>query len=509
MKLEDFILKGQDSNQWIKPVPKKHTIAIVATVVTAVTLSLTLPTDNDEELAQNSNYIQDFDYEAENDLQSAIVSYDTNTKQLDNYDDTIAESELLDSDAAFDKNLQQLAKADNQHIQNNNWYVESIERGDSLSSVFNDLNIPYAILQAITKNNDKQLVNLKPGQNLSFLLDENNNLMAFVKQINDKEQIRYVRSSSDSLNFTKVNEPLNAHLHLNLNNIQQDATVIAQNQAANQETLPPQKTRGRLVLVTIKKGQSFSSAAYDSGLTYSEIAQITQLFKGRIQFTRHIQPGDSLRVLFSDDKGKGNINAVEFKLARIGTLSIFRHLGDNKFYDENGNNAQTGTGFRRFPLNGKVRISSHFNPTRKHPVTGIVRPHNGTDFAVNVGTPIYAPADGIVDKATYTRSTGYYIVIRHAGSYSTVYMHLSKLLVKPGQKVKLGSMIARSGNTGLSTGPHLHYELRINGRPVNAMKVNLPKLNEQKVPNAQKSRFVANVAKYKKDLYNQSLVAKK
>lgn len=507
MKLEDFILKGQDSNQWVKPVPKKHTIAIATTIFVAITLSITLPTDNDEQLAQNSDYAQSLNYDTDANLQNAIVSYDTASVQLDNYDDTIAESELLDSDTDFDKNLQQLAKANNQQINSNNWYVESIERGDSLSSVFNDLNIPYATLQAITKNNDKQLVNLKPGQNLSFLLDGNNNLMSFVKQINDKEQIRYIRTSPDNLEFTKIKEPLNSHLSINLNNLNQAVAAVTQNDTST--NLPPQKTRGRLVLVTINKGQSFSSAAYDSGLTYSEIAQITQLFKGRIQFTRHIQPGDSLRVLFSEDKGAGSINAVEFKLARIGTLSIFRHLGDNKFYDENGNNAQTGTGFRRFPLNGKVRISSHFNPTRKHPVTGITRPHNGTDFAVNVGTPIYAPADGIVDKATYTRSTGYYIVIRHQGSYSTVYMHLSKLLVKPGQKVKLGSMIARSGNTGLSTGPHLHYELRINGRPVNAMKVNLPKVNEQKVPNAQKSRFVANVAKYKKDLYNQSLVAKK
>ena len=131
MKLEDFILKGQDSNQWVKPVPKKHTIAIATTIFVAITLSITLPTDNDEQLAQNSDYAQSLNYDTDANLQNAIVSYDTASVQLDNYDDTIAESELLDSDTDFDKNLQQLAKANNQQINSNNWYVESIERGDS------------------------------------------------------------------------------------------------------------------------------------------------------------------------------------------------------------------------------------------------------------------------------------------------------------------------------------------------------------------------------------------
>ncbi len=344
--------------------------------------------------------------------------------------------------------------------------------------------------------------------------------MAFIKQINYTDQLRFYREDTSKLNFTAVREKLGAHLNDSdalatekntlLNG---QATVALQKQPESQGSnpadtepeIPLYQKRGRLVVVNIEKGQAFSTAALNSGLTYSEIDQILRLFQGRIQFSRHIQPGDSMRVLFSESKGK--INAVEFKLKRLGTISTYRNVADNKYYDEDGYNSSSAN-FRRFPLNGKVRISSGFNPNRRHPVTGRVRPHNGTDFAVRVGTPVIAPADGVVDKATYSRSAGYYVVLRHRGSYSTVYMHLSKINVKPGQRVKIGSVIARSGNTGISTGPHLHYELRRNGRPINAMRVNLPKNIDSSVSKQQRQRFANNVKLYKKELYQDSLMAK-
>ena len=113
-----------------------------------------------------------------------------------------------------------------------------------------------------------------------------------------------------------------------------------------------------------------------------------------------------------------------------------------------------------------------------------------------------------MEIAKYSRSAGYYIIIRHRGSYSTVYMHLSKLLVKPGQRVRIGQTIARSGNTGISTGPHLHYELRRNNRPINAMRVTLPANEDTAVAQKNRQRFNNNVALFKKELYEDSLVAK-
>lgn len=427
---------------------------------------------------------------------------------LDNYEDTVPESILADSDSQMNEELAALnSAATGDNSLSAKWYVEDIQRGDTISSIFSDFNLSWDVMQAITKHKEagNSLTNLRPGNHLSFLIDEKNNLLAFVKQTSATEQIRFYRESSQDKEFLVAHESLNAHL-LSDTEKSQEAQLLADKAKNESVDVPAYKKRGRLVLVTVGKGQAFSSAAHASGLTYSEIEQITKLFKGRIQFSRHIQPGDTMRVLFSADKGEGKINAVEFKLARHGTLATFRNVADNKYYDENGYNVSTAM-FRRFPIDGKVRISSHFQPHRRHPVTGQIRPHKGTDFAVPVGTPVVAPADGVVDKATYSKSAGYYIVLRHAGGYSTVYMHLSKLNVKAGQRVKIGSTIARSGNTGISTGPHLHYELRINNRPVNAMRVNLPKNGDATIAAKQRKRFDSNVALYKKELHEESLIA--
>ncbi len=422
---------------------------------------------------------------------------------LDNFDDGMPDAMLADSDSGLRAELDALTGTRAPA----KWYVESIQRGDTISSVFSDFNIPWEVMEAVTKHQDagNSLASLRPGNSLSFLMDDKNNLFAFVKQISATEQIRFFRQNPTD-KFSVVRESLNAHLVLGGDVVEGNEKELAATAVAAGDDAPQYTKRGRLVVVTVNKGESFSKAAYSSGLTYSEIAKITKLFSGRIQFSRHIQPGDTMRVLFSDEKGKGKINAVEFKLKKHGTITTYRNAADDEYYDENGYNVLTAA-FRRFPLDGKVRISSHFNPQRRHPVTGVIRPHKGTDFAVPVGTPVVAPADGIVDKASYSRSSGYYVVLRHAGGYSTVYMHLSKINVNVGQKVKIGSTIARSGNTGLSTGPHLHYELRLNNRPVNAMRVNLPKNGEVAVASKQRKRFDSNVAVYKKELHEDSLIA--
>ena len=120
-------------------------------------------------------------------------------------------------------------------------------------------------------------------------------------------------------------------------------------------------------------------------------------------------------------------------------------------------------------------MSSHFNLARKHPITGKVRPHNGTDWSVPTGTPVMASADGVVVKAVKNHPTaGNYVEIRNGRRYVTRFLHLDSLDVKEGDKVKRGDVIAKSGNTGLSTGPHLHYELYVDGRAVDAMKARLP-----------------------------------
>lgn len=498
---------------------------------------------------------------------------------MENYDEDVGVDLVYSDEAVLDDELEVLAGNSAATSENasatktkpafngiDQWLSEEVQRGDTLSSIFSDLNVPYAVLLDLSNNENqeagKALTNLRPGNKLYFQFDRGNNLLGFVQQINSSEQWHFSRASADQ-DFIAVREPSKAHLNANTEvkeaptpapapvvkpapvekpvlvakadakdtkdkakadskadaKVNQkadkaDKTVKVANAKPEVKVIPPTvkvskepayKTRGRLVVAEIRKGDSFSKAAHRAGLTYEEIKQVTNLFKGRVQFTRHIQPGDKLRVLFSQAKGEGRINAIELKTRKTGTLAIYRNEVDGKYYDERGYNTRVST-FRRFPLNGKVVISSSFNPNRRHPVTGRVRPHNGTDFAVRIGTPVLTPADGVVEIAKYSRSAGYYVVIRHRGSYSSVYMHLSKLLVKPGDRVRIGQTIARSGNTGISTGPHLHYELRHNNQPINAMRVSLP-TNDDPVAKRNRQRFERNVALFKKELHQDSLVA--
>ena len=528
MQTEDFIY--QDDLALSKyPLSKKHVIAIVGTAAIACSLYFVLPQPQVVSTAPTDDFtygaVSDENYgtyegmldptrsltdilltdEAEYPVDMPLDGsleqevYTTQAGSFENYDEVDVTADLtLSDELAFDEQLAESEPADLPPV----WLSEEIQRGDTLSSIFSDLNIPYSVTMAIANNETvgNSLTNLIPGNKLYFCFDDHNNLTGFVKQINGDEQWRFERKDGSNLDFTVTREPVGTNVYL----AGSDGTIKP---LLDEDNLPAYKQRGRLVVAEIGAGESFSVAAHDAGLTYNEIRQITDLFSGRVLFTKQIQPGDSVRVLFSEDKGNGKINAIELKLRKVGTLTAFRNLTDDRFYDENGYNTSTKT-FRRFPIDGKVIISSHFNPNRKHPVTGKVRPHNGTDFAVRVGTPIVSPADGIVEIAKYSRSAGYYIVMRHHNSYSTVYMHLSKLLVKPGQRVKIGQTIARSGNTGISTGPHLHYELRRNGRAVNAMRVTLPANEDVAVAKKNRARFDANVAVFKKELYENELVAK-
>lgn len=584
MHFEDFISgepleKGSASAL----LPKKHTIAICISiaVVALAAISVSIPADSSNDaglVAINDSDSSDelilIDPDATDNIirpeisltealfpnianakvktyavGKQIVEIDSDPITLDSMDDELAD-EVIDEDNSIENQVRKLAKAEGTDLTPNHWYTETVTKGDTISSIFSDLNIPARTLVAIRKTDGlpKSFDNLQIGDNLSFLIDDDNNLLSFVKQENKKSQLRFTRPDGSNTDFVLTKEALNAHTAVSTGKLLAEAkqalkklnaspakeiqdnsqgSLLAQAKkkadalekeavkaTAKKDTSPKSTheklfaSRGRLVVVNIKKGQTFTEAAYGSGLSYSEIYKIIGLFKGRIQFSRHIQAGDSMRVLFSNSKGKGSINAVEFKLSRLGKVATYRNLTDNRYYDENGPAVAKKATFKRIPLEGNVRISSQFNPNRRHPVTGRVRPHNGTDFAVRVGTKVIAPSSGVVETARYSRSAGYFIVLNHANGYSTVYMHLSKLNVKPGQRVKMGQVIARSGNTGMSTGPHLHYELRRNGRPVNAMRVKLPSSGVSSATTRQIQRFKNNVAQFKKDLYNSRLIAK-
>ncbi|MGO2089853.1 MAG: murein DD-endopeptidase MepM [Oceanisphaera sp.] len=346
------------------------------------------------------------------------------------------------------------------------WQKYTVQGGDTLSTIFSGLGLPLATMyKLLDADQEKILDGLKPGQNLSLLIDPDNLLLEFkVKQ--DLLHTRIFTREGSGYNSQIITTP------------------------SNWETR---------ALAGVVKG-SFYLSARDAGLSANQIQRVANLFQWKLNFARDLRQGDSFKVLVQHEfvkgqrTGKSELQAVE--LTNKGkTLYAFRHE-DGKFYDNEGYSLERG--FMRIPLERSPRISSNFNLNRKHPITGRVRPHKGTDFAVPTGTPVVAPSDGVVVKAVHHAYAGNYLVIRHGRQYTTRFLHLSKFLVKQGDRVSRGQRIALSGNTGRSTGPHLHYEFHVNNRAVDAMQVKLPLA--EGLSGEEKRTFLATIAKYQQKL---------
>ena len=404
------------------------------------------------------------------------------------------------------------------------WYMQTIRRGDTLSKIFNYLDLPYATLNRITKVAGKKDLRLDVNDPIYFLVDKENVVMEMVKPIGKNEQVRFSRMSATE-DFKVFYENLNAHVS--------DAKLLAdipdastmpiaveaakeraikeaalakarEEQAARDKANNVNPKRPRLLIATLEKGETFARAGHRAGLTPNNIKNIEQIFKSKLN-VKKLKTGDSFRVLFSGIGSNATLYAVTFDTSR-GKFETFINPDDHNYYGENEFTPTAGI-FRRFPLADDIKVNSHFNPHRRHPVTKRVSPHNGVDFKASVGTPVYAPADGTVTFSGYQRAAGYYVIISHANNFSTVYMHLSKSEVKRGQKVIVGQLIARTGNTGRTTGPHLHYEIRINDRPVNPLKIELPSSNHPNLAREQREAFANNVKILRAAMQNEKLAA--
>ncbi|GED21570.1 peptidoglycan DD-metalloendopeptidase family protein [Halomonas halmophila] len=221
---------------------------------------------------------------------------------------------------------------------------------------------------------------------------------------------------------------------------------------------------------------SFARSAQATGLTSSEVSRLSHVLEKKLDFRRDTRRGDRFEVLVESDIIDGHtldprILAVDYNGSRMD-ITLVRNPQDNNFYTPEGKGLKPS--FKRYPFDGQYRISSPFNLRRHHPVTGRISPHKGTDFAVPTGTEVEAPAAGRVELVGNHPAAGRYIVIRHDNGYKTRYLHLSKPVVSRGERVEMGERIALSGNTGRSTGPHLHYEVLVDNQAVNAMNVELP-----------------------------------
>ena len=225
---------------------------------------------------------------------------------------------------------------------------------------------------------------------------------------------------------------------------------------------------------------SLYKSAVDKKIPVNTIIEFARIYGFQVDFQRDIRKKDSFQIMyevFENDNGKiietGNILFANLKLSgQNNSLYFFDKIGSEGHYDRSGKSVKKA--LMKTPING-ARLSSPFG-MRKHPIDGFNKMHRGTDFAAPMGTPIMASGDGVIKKAGWCGGGGNCVVIKHNSIYQTVYAHMSKFArnIRTGVRVKQGQTIGYVGSTGKSTGPHLHYEVIVNGKKINSQKLRLP-----------------------------------
>ena len=320
-----------------------------------------------------------------------------------------------------------------------------IKSGDTLEQIFRQFDISYNDLHAVMQADVPYLVLdvIRPDSELTFEFSEQGDFQALSLRPQINRLVTY-RRDGDEFSYNEV--------------------------------ITPTEWKQHVVRADVKS--SLYATIVNTGLSDRDAMEIANLLSSRVNFKRELRQGDMFDAVISDeymdDKPTGGRRLDAIKLNVRGKDNVAILFEDGNYYDDEGNSLTPA--LMRYPTRRHWRISSPFNPFRHHPITNRISPHNGTDFAAPIGTPVLATGDGIVTRVVKHPYAGLYVVIDNDGPFSTRFLHLSKALVKRGQRVSRGQKIALSGNSGRSTGAHLHYELHINGRPVNPMTAEIPTL---------------------------------
>ena len=326
----------------------------------------------------------------------------------------------------------------------------SILPGETFDNILEMYSIKKSEIIEIKKKISKKvdLNKLNPNQKITFILDQSSSLIKeFTFQISNTEKIYLSRNSEiDEFNqriiVTKLNKDVFYKENIILNSLYK---------SASNKKIPP-----------------------------NIIIEFARIYGFQVDFQRDIRKRDSFQIMyevFIDDNEKtietGKILYANLKLSgQDNSLYYFDKNGSEGHYDKNGKSVKKA--LMKTPING-ARLSSPFG-MRKHPIDGFNKMHRGTDFAAPMGTPIMASGDGVVKKAGWCGGGGNCVVIKHNSTYTTVYAHMSKFAkgIKSGLRVKQAQIIGFVGSTGKSTGPHLHYEVIVNGKKINSQKLKLP-----------------------------------
>ncbi len=354
--------------------------------------------------------------------------------------------------------------------------------GDTYQSIINRLEINKTEKKILLKTilNEKSLKILKINQKFSFKLDNLNkgNIINFKIETDKKNEIQFTRSNVENIFKTKK--------------------------------IKKNFTKNLVYKETVILGSLYNSAI-NLGIKPNIILEFARLYGFQIDFQRDIWKNDSFQIIYEEFTNEDNVvvDTGEIIFANLNLQDIDYQLykfeyEENKidYFDENGKSIRKT--LMKTPING-ARLSSSYGK-RKHPILGYTKMHTGTDFAAPKGTPIMASGDGKIIKAGWCGGGGNCVKIKHNSTYQTVYAHMYKFGrgIKKGVRVKQGQVIGYVGSTGMSTGPHLHYEVIENGKKINSQKLKLP--SGKILKGGSRKNF--EVAKIKIDVLKSNLLAK-
>ncbi len=328
--------------------------------------------------------------------------------------------------------------------------VHVIKEGETFDKILKSHYIKEDEILSVKKKLSKRvnLNKLTTNQKIQFTINQSDNqLKEFIFQISSSEKI-YLTKNEEKNDFNK--EIILTKLY---KEILYDENIIL---------------------------NSLYNAASKKDVPINTIIEFARIYGFEVDFQRDIRKRDSFQIMYEvykDDNKKiietGEILFANLKLSgKDKTLYFFESNNTKGHFDKNGKSSQKA--LMKTPING-ARLSSPFG-MRKHPIDGFNKMHRGTDFAAPTGTPIMASGNGVVKKAGWCGGGGNCVVIKHNSTYQTVYAHMSKFAngIRNGVRVKQGQTIGYVGSTGKSTGPHLHYEVIVNGKKINSQTLKLP-----------------------------------
>ena len=345
-----------------------------------------------------------------------------------------------------------------------------ISNGETFDNILKQYSINEKEISNLKKKLSKKInINrLKTNQQIQLIIDQKNNLVKeFIFKISNTEKIYLTRD-------------------LETNDFNQKILITSLNKSI--------LYKENIILESLYK------SAIQQKIPPNIIVEFARVYGFQVDFQRDIRKRDSFQVMyevFVDDNKKiietGNILYANLILSgENNSLYYFDKEGSEGHYDKNGKSIKKA--LMKTPING-ARLSSSFG-MRKHPIDGFNKMHRGTDFAAPMGTPIMASGDGVVKKAGWCGGGGNCVVIRHNSTYQTVYAHMSKFAqgIRSGVRVKQAQVIGYVGSTGKSTGPHLHYEVIVNGERINSQTLKLPsgkilKGNDRKIFETKKIKL--------------------